>query len=229
MTAKDKAPHYAGHRARLRERFLEGGADALQDYELLELVLSFAHPRGDVKPLAKELIQRFGGFSAAISADSRALKEIKGVGETTIAALRVVRAAAVRLAREDASERTVLSSWDRVLAYCRTALAHEPTERVHVLFLDTKNVLIRAEAQGRGTIDHTPVYPREVVKRALELGAAAMILVHNHPSGDPTTSKADIDMTRQIVAAAKPLGIEIHDHLIIAKRGHASFKSLGLL
>ena len=222
-------PHYAGHRARLRQRFLEGGPDALPDYELLELILFLAHPRIDVKPLAKALLAHFGSFAATIGAEPRALLEIEGVGETTIAALKTVQAAAVRLAREEAAERPVISSWDRLLAYCRTLLAQETTERVHVIYLDTKNALIRAEAQGRGTIDHTPLYPREVVKRALELGAAALILVHNHPSGDPTPSRADIAMTREVVAAGKALGIAVHDHLIIGKRGHASFRSLGLL
>jgi DNA repair protein RadC len=154
---------------------------------------------------------------------------VKGVGETTIAAFKTVQASAIRLAREEAEGRPVISSWDRLLAYCRTLLAQETTERVHVLYLDTKNALIRAEAQGRGTIDHTPLYPREVVKRALELGAAAIILVHNHPSGDPTPSRADIEMTREVAAAGKALGIAVHDHLIVGKRGHASFKSLGLL
>ncbi|MBM3542089.1 MAG: JAB domain-containing protein [Alphaproteobacteria bacterium] len=225
----DDTPHHVGHRARLRQRFLEGGPDALPDYELLELILFLAHPRIDVKPLAKALLKRFDSFAGAIGADPKALTEVKGVGETTIAALKTVQAAAVRLAREEAAERPVISSWDRLLAYCRTLLAQETTERVHVIYLDTKNALIRAEAQGRGTIDHTPLYPREVVKRALELGAAALILVHNHPSGDPTPSRADIQMTREVAAAGKALGIAVHDHLIIGKRGHASFRSLGLL
>ena len=224
-----EAPHHAGHRARLRQRFLDGGPDALPDYELLELILFLAHPRIDVKPLAKALLKRFGSLAATIGAEPRVLLEVKGVGETTIAALKTIQAAAVRLAREEAAERPVISSWDRLLAYCRTLLAQETTERVHVIYLDTKNALIRAEAQGRGTIDHTPLYPREVVKRALELGAAALILVHNHPSGDPTPSRADIEMTREVATAGKALGIAVHDHLIIGKRGHASFKSLGLL
>jgi DNA repair protein RadC len=227
--AEDEPRHYAGHRARLRQRFLEGGPDALHDYELLELILFLAHPRIDVKPLAKALLDRFDSFAATIGADPRALREVKGVGETTIAAFKTVQASAIRLAREEAEGRPVISSWDRLLAYCRTLLAQETTERVHVLYLDTKNALIRAEAQGRGTIDHTPLYPREVVKRALELGAAAVILVHNHPSGDPTPSRADIEMTREVAAAGKALGIAVHDHLIVGRRGHASFKSLGLL
>ena len=220
---------HAGHRARLRTRFLEGGADALADYELLELVLFLAQPRIDTKPLAKALIARFGGFAATIAAEPAVLMGVDGVGETTVAALKTVQAAAIRLAREDATGRHALSSWDKVLAYCRTALAHETTERFHVLFLDAKNALIRTEAQGKGTIDHTPVYPREVVKRALELGAAAIILVHNHPSGDPTPSKADTEMTREVADAAKALGIALHDHIIVGRAGHASFKALGLL
>lgn len=220
---------HSGHRARLRARFLEGGADALADYELLELVLFLAQPRIDTKPLAKALIARFGGFAAAIAAEPAALMDVEGVGETTVAALKTVQAAAIRLAREDATGRHALSSWNKVLAYCRTALAHETTERFHVLFLDAKNALIRAEAQGKGTIDHTPVYPREVVKRALELGAAAIILVHNHPSGDPTPSKADVEMTREVADAAKALGIALHDHIVIGRAGHTSFKAMGLL
>jgi DNA repair protein RadC len=225
MAAEDKA----GHRERLRARFLEGGADALADYELLELVLFNANARRDMKPLAKALIARFGSFAGVLGAEPAQLREVPDVGEATIALLKSVQAAAVRLAREKAMERPVIGSWDKLLAYCRTALANAPTERVHVLYLDTKNRLIRAEAQGEGTIDHTPVYPREVVKRALALGAASLILVHNHPSGDPKPSKADIEMTREIAKAAQALGIELHDHLVIGKRGHASFRSLGLL
>ncbi|MFO0997656.1 MAG: DNA repair protein RadC [Alphaproteobacteria bacterium] len=222
-------PQVHGHRARLRTRFLEGGADALADYELLELILFLAHPRRDVKPLAKSLIERFGSFAGVISADQASLARTSAVGETTIAALHSVRAAALRLAREQAMERPVLSSWDRLLAYCRAQLAHDQTERFHVLYLDTKNTLIRDEVESTGTIDHTPVYPREVMRRALELGAAALILVHNHPSGDPTPSQSDIAMTREIVDAAKPLGIAIHDHLIIGRAGHASMRGMGLL
>jgi DNA repair protein RadC len=220
---------HAGHRARLRTRFLEGGADALADYELLELVLFLAQPRIDTKPLAKALIARFGGFAAAIAAEPAALMGVEGVGETTVAALKTVQAAAIRLAREDVIGRHALSSWDKVLAYCRTALAHETTERFHVLFLDAKNVLIRAEAQGKGTVDHTPVYPREVVKRALELSASAIILVHNHPSGDPAPSRADIEMTKAIIEAARPLGISVHDHIIVGKEGYVSLKGQKLI
>lgn len=229
MDQPDRKGGHAGHRARLRTRFLEGGADALADYELLELVLFLAQPRLDTKPLAKALIARFGSFAAAIAAEPVALKDVEGVGEATVAALKTVQAAAVRLAREEATGRQALSSWDKVLTYCRTALAHETTERFHVLFLDSRNALIRAEAQGRGTIDHTPVYPREVVKRALELGAAAIILVHNHPSGDPTPSQADTEMTREVASAAKALGIALHDHIVVGRKGHTSFRSLGLL
>lgn len=227
--ATDEAPHFLGHRARLRKRFLEGGAEALADYELLELILFLAHPRRDVKPLAKALIDRFGSFAGAVGADPEALARIGEVGETTIAALKSVQAAAVRLAREQAMERPVISSWDRLLAYCRARLAHDQTERFHVLFLDAKNTLIRDEAQSKGTIDHTPVYPREVVKRALELGAAALILVHNHPSGDPTPSDSDVVMTHEIAHAAKALGISVHDHLIIGRNGHASLRDLKLM
>lgn len=229
MDQPERKGGHAGHRARLRTRFLEGGADALADYELLELLLFLAQPRIDTKPLAKALIARFGTFANAIAAEPAALMDVEGVGETTVAALKTVQAAAIRLAREDATGRHALSSWDKVLAYCRTALAHETTERFHVLFLDAKNALIRAEAQGKGTIDHTPVYPREVVKRALELGATALVLVHNHPSGDPTPSSSDIAMTKTIVDVAKPLGIAVHDHIIVGRNGHASFKGLRLI
>jgi DNA repair protein RadC len=228
MPAADD-PHFHGHRARLRKRFLEGGAEALADYELLELILFLAHPRRDVKPLAKILIERFGSFAGAIAAEPDALSRLDDVGETTVAALKSIQAAAVRLTREHVMERPVIAAWDQLLAYCRAQLAHDQAERFHVLFLDAKNALIRDERQSKGTIDHTPVYPREVVKRALELGAAALILVHNHPSGDPTPSESDIAMTRDVVRAANALGIEIHDHLIIGRNGHASLRSLGLL
>lgn len=222
-------PHYLGHRQRLRARFLRGGGDALSDYELLELVLFTANARRDMKPLAKALIKRFDSFAGVIAADPAKLQEVDGVGESVVAALKVVREAAVRLAREEVLNRPVLSSWDKVIAYCRAELGRESTERFHLLFLDRKNVLIANEAQQRGTVDHTPVYPREVVKRALELGASAIILVHNHPSGDPTPSRADIEMTKEVAKAAAALGVSVHDHIVIGRKSHASFKSLGLL
>ncbi len=220
---------HAGHRARLRERFLKGGADALPDYELLELLLFQAMPRRDTKPLAKRLLARFKSFAQVIAAEPRALKEVAGVGDGVVAALKTVEAAALRLARAEVMDRPVLSSWSKLVAYCRAAMARLPNEQFRVLFLDRRNALIADEAQQKGTVDHTPVYPREVVKRALELGATAIIMVHNHPSGDPTPSQADIQMTREVRDAASKLGIVLHDHLIMARAGHASFKELGLL
>jgi DNA repair protein RadC len=223
----DDKPDYLGHRARLRERFLKG-ADALPDYELLELLLMQALPRRDMKPLAKELLRRFGSFQRVISAEPAELLAVKGMGEAALVALKSVQAAALRLARAEALDRPVISSWQKVLDYCRASMAYGKTEQFRLLFLDRKNVLIADEVQQRGTVDHTPLYPREVVKRALELGASAIILVHNHPSGDPTPSKADIAMTREVVEAALKLGIAVHDHIIIGGSGHASLKSLGL-
>jgi DNA repair protein RadC len=223
-----EAPHYYGHRQRLRERFLERGGASLADYEVVELLLFGAKARGDVKPLAKALLREFGSFSGLLSAKPQELARVQGMGEASIAALKIVQEAALRMARQDSREGPVLSSWDKVLNYLRIALAEEKVERFHLLFLDRKNRLIADEEQQRGTVDHTPVYPREVVKRALELGASALILVHNHPSGDPTPSKADIAITREIAEAAAKLGIEVHDHIIIGRKGHNSLKSLGL-
>ena len=212
----------------MRERFVSGGRDALPDYELLELLLFMAIPRVDTKPIAKSLIDRFGTFGDVIAAPVERLREEK-LSENTIAALKVVEAAALRLARAKVMGKPALSSWEALLDYCAMEMARGQTEQFRVLFLDRKNVLIADEAQSKGTVDHTPVYPREVLKRALELGASALILVHNHPSGDPTPSRGDIQMTREIVAAAKALKIEVHDHLVIGKGKHASFKALGLL
>jgi DNA repair protein RadC len=225
----DPAPHYLGHRERLKARFMESGGDGLPDYELLELVLMRAIPRRDVKPLAKELIARFGSFGEAISAPPARLMEVKGVGEAVVTDFKVIQASAQRLARARIAQRPVLSSWSSVIDYCRAAMAFSEVEQFRILFLDKKNALIADEVQQRGTVDHTPVYPREVVKRALELSATAIILVHNHPSGDPTPSGADIAMTRQIADVAKPLGIALHDHIIVGRDGHASFKGLRLL
>ena len=208
---------------------MNGGGDALPDYELLELVIAQAIPRGDVKPLAKDLITKFGGFSEVISAEPARLAEVKGVGPVLISQFKIVQEAAKRLARGKVMKRPVLGSWDALIDYLSIATAHNPVEQVRVLYLDKKNVLIADEMQQKGTIDHTPVYPREVVKRALDVGATAMILVHNHPSGNPQPSKADIEMTRQIVIAARSLNIVVHDHVVIGKGEYASFKSLGLL
>ena len=219
----------SGHRERLRARFFAGGAGAMPDYELLELTLFAAVPRRDTKPLAKTLIARFGSFAEVIAAPRERLLEIPGIGEAAVNQLKIVEAAAQRLARGKVIGRPALSSWAALLDYCTAAMARAQNEEFRVLFLDRKNILIADEVQARGTIDHTPVYPREIVKRALEHGASAIILVHNHPSGDPTPSRADIDMTREIAAAAKALHIAVHDHLVIGRGGHASFKSLGLL
>lgn len=226
---EDATPHYHGHRERLRGRFREAGPDALADYELLELILFRAIPQRDVKPLAKKLIETFGSFAEVVGAPETRLKEIKGLGEAAITELKIVHASANRLARGQVKARKVLSSWSSVLDYCRTAMAFAEKEQFRILFLDKRNQLIADEVQQTGTVDHTPVYPREVVKRALELSATAIILVHNHPSGDPTPSRADIQMTQSIVEVAKPLGISVHDHIIVGKDGHASLKGLRLI
>lgn len=223
------ANHAAGHRERLRERFMRAGVDGVQDYELLELVLFRAIPRRDVKPLAKTLLATFGGFAETLAAPPERLLEVKDVTQGVVREFKIVQAAALKLTQARILKRPVISSWNDLLAYCRAAMADERTEMFRILFLDRKNILIADEIQQRGTVDHTPVYPREVVKRALELGASALILVHNHPSGDPTPSRADIEMTNQIAAAAKALSIRVHDHLVIGKDREASFKSLGLL
>ncbi len=226
--AGERSDHL-GHRARLRARILDSGAESLADYELLEYLLFGAQPRQDTKPLAKALIRRFGSLAAVLAAETEALRGVAGMGDAKIATLQVAREAAVRLAREDLHDRPLLTSWDHLIDYCRTTLGHEAVEQFRVLFLDRKNRLIADERQQKGTVDHTPVYPREVVKRALELGASALILVHNHPSGDPTPSAADIDMTRAVSAAAESLGIAVHDHLILARSGETSLRGLGLI
>ncbi len=225
----EAAAHYHGHRERLRARLRNAGPEAVSDYELLELVLFRAIPQRDVKPLAKDLITKFGSFAEVLAAPRARLKEVKGVGPAAIEELKIVQAAAARMARGQVSKRPVLSSWSSVLDYCRTTMAYEDKEQFRLLFLDKRNQLIADEVQQKGTVDHTPVYPREVVKRALELSATALILVHNHPSGDPTPSRADIQMTQSIVDVAKPLGIAVHDHIIVGREGHASFKGLKLI
>jgi DNA repair protein RadC len=222
-------PHYHGHRERLRGRFREAGSEAVSDYELLELILFRAIPQRDVKPLAKDLITRFGSFAEVVAAPPARLREMKGLGDAAITELKIVHAAASRLALRQIQKRPVLSSWSTVIDYCRTAMAYEDKEQFRLLFLDKRNQLIADELQQTGTVDHTPVYPREVVKRALELSATALILVHNHPSGDPTPSRADIQMTQAIIDVASPLGISVHDHIIVGKEGHASFKGLRLI
>ena len=226
---KKPAPKNAGHRQRLRERFLAGGGDSMPDYELLELILFGAVPRKDTKGIAKALIAKFGDFEGVISAEPARLREVPDVKDSIISQLKVIETAAQRLARSQVKDKTVLSSWSALMGYCKSKMARLEREEFRILFLDKKNVLIADEAQGRGTVDHVPVFPREIMKRALELNASAIILAHNHPSGDPTPSRADIEMTKQIVAVAKPLGVTVHDHVIIAREMDASFKALGLL
>lgn len=227
---KPALPSYIkDHRKRLRSRFMTGGAEAVPDYELLELVLFRAIPRQDVKPLARRLMDRFGDFNRVVSAPVARLKDVDGVGDAVIVELKVVEAAAQRLARARVIKRHVVSSWDALIDYCHTTMAHRETEQFRVLYLDRKNTLIADEAQGKGTVDHVPVYPREVAKRALELNASALILVHNHPSGDPTPSTSDIDMTAQVRRACDALGLTLHDHLIIGKSVEISFRTEGYL
>ncbi|WP_170340753.1 RadC family protein [Ruegeria arenilitoris] len=217
------------HRQRLRERFMSGGAGAMPDYELLELVLFRSIPRQDVKPLARLLLDTFGDFNRVLTAPVERLRQIKGVGDTVITDLKILEACAHRMARARVMQRHVISSWDALLDYCHTTMAHREIEQFRVFFLDRKNVLIADEEQAKGTVDHVPVYPREVAKRALELNASALILVHNHPSGDPTPSQSDIDMTNRINDACAALGLTLHDHLIIGKSTELSFRSEGYL
>lgn len=229
MSEKAETPHYLGHRQRLRDRFVESGPEAMPDYELLELLLTTIVPRRDVKRLAKDMIKTFGSFAEVLGAPIQRLTEFDGVGEIAAVNLKVIAAAAGRMAKGAVAERPLLSSWSQVIEYCRATMAFSDVESFRVLFLDKRNALIREEVQQTGTVDHTPVYPREIVKRALELSATALILVHNHPSGDPTPSQPDIRMTREIVTIAKPLGISVHDHIIVGKNGHASLKGMQLM
>lgn len=235
-------PHYRGHRGRVQERLLNAGAGALLDYELLELLLAPGDPLGDTKPLAKALLDRFeGNLARAITAPLEELRKVsvevevrgqkrrKRLGDPAIAALKAAQALAHLLLRDEVKKEPVLSSWKQVIAYIRAAMAHERNEQFRILFLDKKNKLLRDEVQQRGTVDHAPVYPREVVKRALELGASALILVHNHPSGDPTPSRSDIEMTKDVQKAAAALGLAVHDHIVIGRDGHASLRTLGLM
>src|ERR1700726_3215073 len=222
-------PHYPGHRERLRERFHSAGPDALSNYELLEMALFAALPRRDTKPLAKSLLKKFGSFAEVMHAPEALLREVDGMGEASIHQLKLIAAAANRIAKGELQQRTALSSWNDVIDYCRTSMAFADKEQFRLLFLDKRNRLISDEVQQTGTVDHTPVYPREVIKRALELSATALILVHNHPSGDPTPSQADIQMTKAIVDIAAPLGIAVHDHIIVGRDGHASLRGLKLI
>ena len=231
LVAPDKAPrpHHLGHRERLRERALNAGFAALADYEALELLLFRSFPRGDVKPLAKDLLTRFGSLGAVLSASVEDLCTVRGTGPQAALDLKLVHDLAQRMGLEPMHRRTVISSWSALLAYIKLALAHEPREQFRVLFLDKKNQLISDEVMNHGTVDHAPVYPREVARRALELAASAVILVHNHPSGDPTPSQADVEMTRQVMAACRTLNLAVHDHLVVGRDGVASFKALGLI
>ena len=221
--------HKKGHRERLKTRFRKGGVKALADYELLELLLMMAIPRRDVKPLAKSLISEFGSYAEVISASPERLMEFNGVGENVVTALKLAEASAQMLSQGKVMEKPVLSNWQALINYCTSQIAYKKNEQFRVLFLDRQNRLIADEKMQEGTIDHTPVYPREIIKRALELGSSAIILVHNHPSGDPTPSREDIEMTKKIVEAGKQLGVMLHDHLIISKGGHSSFKTMDLI
>ena len=222
-------PHYWGHRERLRQRFLAGGHAAMPEYELLELLLFNAIPRIDVKPLAKTLLATFGDLNGVVAASKHRLLQVPGVTDKVYLQLRIAEAFAHRMARAKVMERSVISSWEALIDYCRTVMAHRDTEQFRILFLDTKNVLIADEEQAKGTVNHVPVYPREVARRALELNASSIILVHNHPSGDPTPSRADIDMTARIETACEAIGVTVHDHVVIGKAEEASFRELGLL
>jgi DNA repair protein RadC len=227
--AKKIVPHHAGHRDRLRQRFLKSGADGFQDYELLEIVLFSIIPRRDVKQLAKQLLMEFGGLAGVLGASVSELQKVKGLSENAAVFFKTVQALTQRMLRNDIEKKPLLGSWQKLIDYCHVAMAHEKREHFRVLFLNRKNQLIADEVQQVGTVDHASVYPREIVRRALELGATALILVHNHPSGDPDPSDADLVMTKEIIKAAAALDILVHDHVIIARNGHVSFKSLGLL
>jgi len=225
---KKETPHYSGHRNRLRQRFAQGGTDALQDYELLELILFMAIPRRDVKPLAKDLIQKFGSFSAVVHAEIHELMGF-GLSENSAITLKCIEAGALRMMKQDVTKQPILNSWSRLTDYLYASMAYDTKEQFRLLFLNKKNELIGDEIQQTGTVDHTPAYPREIIKRALNVGATALILVHNHPSGDSTPSQPDIDLTQDIITAANPFNIIIHDHVIISKKGYTSFKSEGLM
>ena len=227
--AKTDRPHHTGHRARLKERFLKNGPDALADYELPELLLFLGIPRKDVKPLAKKLIKRYGSLGNVLASETQDLKSVPGLSDSGVTALKVVQAVSNRVLREEITRKPILNSWSRLLEYCHSAMAREKRESFRVLFLNKKNELIADEVQQTGTVDHTPAYPREIINRSRELGATAIILVHNHPSGDPEPSRADIDLTQNIIEAGRPLGIVIHDHLIIARGGSVSMRNEGYM
>lgn len=226
---QNEKPHYHGHRDRLRARFAENGPDALQDYEILELILFPLIPRRDVKPLAKDLLARFGSLPELMAAPAEQLMKVEGISENTALALKAVTALSHRAMKQELKAKPLLNNWTRLMDYCHSTMAHETKEHFRILFLNKKNEMIADEIQGSGTVDHTPAYPREIMKRALEIGATAMILLHNHPSGDPAPSQADIDMTRAIIRAAETFNIVIHDHIIISRNGYTSFKNQGLI
>lgn len=221
--------HASGHRARLRQRLLDTGGDALLDHELIEYLLALAIPRRDTKPLAKQLLAHYGGLSAVLTADPQNLSRQKGMGETSVAALKIVQTAALRLISEPVREQPILSSWQSLLDYLRADMAHLTTERVRILFLNSKNMLIRDEVTSEGSVDQAAIYVREVIRRAIDLGAASIILVHNHPSGDSAPSRQDIMLTREVIDAGKKMGIAVHDHIIIGKDGHSSMRGAGLI
>jgi DNA repair protein RadC len=225
----EEKPHYLGHRKRVREKFLKIGGAGFADYEILEILLFSAKPRNDVKPLAKKLIAKFGSLPKVISADAEELDKVEGVGEAAIVTLKIAQEVCLRMLKDEIEKKQIIGSWKALLEYCRASMGHNKTEQFRIFFLDLKNRLIADELQQKGTVDHTPVYPREVIKRALELGATSIILAHNHPSGDPEPSKTDIEMTRKIMLAAQPVNIQIHDHIVIGGAKHYSFKANGLI
>jgi DNA repair protein RadC len=222
-------PDASGHRARLRKRLFEGGPDALLDHELVEYLLALAIPRRDTKPLARKLIQEFGGIGPLLSADAEAIARVGEVSDGAAAAIKIAQAAALRLLESGFEDRPVLASWQALLDYLRADMAFLPVERVRILFLNSKNMLIRNEPMSEGSVDEAAVYVREVIRRALDYHATAIIIVHNHPSGDPQPSQQDIRLTRDIVEAGRPLGIAVHDHVIVGARGHASLRAMGLI
>jgi DNA repair protein RadC len=225
-----KVPHDgAGHRARLRQKLAESGGGALHDHELIEYLLALAIPRRDTKPLAKALLREFGGIGGLMTADWQAIARVPGMGDTSVAAIKIVQATALRMLRNEVAARPVLGSWQALLDYLRADMAFLGVERVRVLHLNSRNMLIRDDHMGDGSIDQAAIYTREVIRRAIDLGSAALILVHNHPSGDPSPSRQDIDVTRQIIDAGKRLNISVHDHVIIAGQGHVSLRAKGLL
>ncbi len=228
-TSSLKAPHFHGHRARLRDKFAQAQGKGLADYELLELLLFLAIPRGDMKPLAKTLLQKFGTLSAVLKADKGLILETPGVGLGVLHAIQLVQSMMGKVLQQEMMDKPILASWQSVLDYCHVTMAYDQRETARLLFLDRKNKIIADEVQQTGTVDHVPLYPREVVKRALDLGASALIIVHNHPSGDPTPSRGDIETTLKVQEAAQSLGIQVHDHLIIGKGRHSSLKSMGLM